>query len=145
MDEGARIPVDQPRGRGYLRHNGEQVWSKQNGEILRQIATETNGAYIPAGTKRVNMADVYHGYIAQVPQTEFATAQINSYQARFQWFLAPALLLIVIEVWWSTRKPGTQASVTEQSEPPEPAAQQTSKNAHRKPSHRQDPETVGAA
>jgi Ca-activated chloride channel family protein len=104
MDEGARIPVDQPRGRGYLRHNGQQVWSKQNGKILQQIATETDGAYIPAGTKRVNMADVYHGYIAQVPQTEFATAQINSYQARFQWFLVPALLLIVVDVLWSTRR-----------------------------------------
>ena len=41
------------------------------------------------------MADVYHNYIADVEQTEFETARINQYEARFQWFLAPALVLLL--------------------------------------------------
>jgi Ca-activated chloride channel family protein len=74
-----------------------------NGKILGDIATATNGAYVPAGTKRVNMADVYHGYVENVEQTEFETAKINSYIPRFQWFAVPALVLLLVEVVWSTR------------------------------------------
>ena len=102
MDTGARIPVAAEGGKNYLQHDGEQVWSKLHGDILREVAVETDGAYIPAGTKQVNMSDVYHNYIADVEQMEFETAQINQYEARFQWFLAPALLLLLCEVAIST-------------------------------------------
>ncbi len=103
MDQGARIPDTESQRGGFVQHQGQQVWSKMNGQILNEIATETNGAYIPAGTKRVNMADVYHGYVANVEQTEFETAKINAYIARFQWFAAPALALLLLEVFVSTR------------------------------------------
>lgn len=104
MDQGARIPDSDSRSGGFLEHEGQQVWSKLDGRILSEIATSTNGAYIPAGTKRVNMADVYHGYVANVEQTEFETAKINTYIPRFQWFALPALILLLLEVIWSTRK-----------------------------------------
>ncbi len=103
MDQGARIPDSESRSGSYIEHDGEQVWSKMNGEILKQIAAVTNGAYVPAGTKRVNMADVYHGYVENVEQTEFETAKINAYIPRFQWFAVPALILLLLEVFWSTR------------------------------------------
>ena len=104
MDQGARIPDEQSRQGGFVQHRGQQVWSKMNGQILKQIATETDGAYIPAGTKRVDMGDVYHGYVANVEQTEFETAKINAYIARFQWFAIPALALLLLEVFMSTRR-----------------------------------------
>jgi Ca-activated chloride channel family protein len=120
MDRGAKIPVEAGRSRKFLQHEGQPVWSKLNGEILRQVATETDGAYIPAGTKQVNMADVYHGYVANVQQQEFETATINSYQARFQWFLVPALLFLFVETVMMTRPEVTdnqpQASGTVQIE-----------------------------
>jgi Ca-activated chloride channel homolog len=104
LESGARIPIgNDDRDRGFVEHNGEQVWSKLNGEILTKIATVTDGAYIPAGTKQVNMADVYHGYIANVEQTEFETAKVNSLEARFQWFLLPAILLLLIETALQSR------------------------------------------
>ncbi|WP_417847579.1 vWA domain-containing protein [Thalassoglobus sp.] len=103
MDQGARVPdTDGGRG-GYVQYNGQQVWSKMNGQVLQQIAEKTDGAYIPAGTRRVNMADVYHNYIANVEQGEFETAKVNSYVARYQWFAVPALVLLLLEVMWSTR------------------------------------------
>ena len=104
MDQGARIPESDSRHGGFIQHEGQQVWSKMNGQILSQIATGTDGAYIPAGTKQVNMADVYHAYVANVEQTEFETAKINSYIARFQWFAVPALILLLFEVFFSTRR-----------------------------------------
>ena len=81
----------------YLEHMGQQVWSKMNGDVLKQVATTTGGAYIPAGTKQVDMAAVYHDYVASVEQTDFETAKINSYIPRFQWFAAIALVLIVVD------------------------------------------------
>lgn len=108
-DQGARIPeMDPRRGTptgGFVQHNGQQVWSKMNGTVLRQVAEASDGAYIPAGTRRVNMADVYHRFIANVPQTEFETARINAYVARYQWFAAPALFLLLLEIGLSTRGP----------------------------------------
>ena len=103
--EGARIPNDgggQGRRREqFVQHNGQQVWSKLNGDILKRIATESDAAYIPAGTKRVNMAEVYHRYIANVKKSEFETAKINAFIPRFQWFAFPAFVCLWLHVWLS--------------------------------------------
>ena len=104
LETGARVPVESSRGSDFLTHSGKPVWSKLDGATLEKIAAESGGAYIPAGTKQVNMADVYHRYIASVDQTEFETAKVDSYEARFQWFLTPALLLLLMEVLWVRRK-----------------------------------------
>ncbi len=108
MDTGALVPAAADNARGtstnYAKFNGQPVRSKLNGKILSQIATQTNGAYIPAGTQTVNMSDVYHGYVANVPQTEFETASIEAYTARYQWFAASALVLLMLEVLLSTRR-----------------------------------------
>ena len=109
MDQGARIPDDQSR-RSFVQYEGQQVWSKMNGQILNQIALETGAAYIPAGTKRVNMSDVYHGYVANVEKQEFETAKINAYIARYQWFAAAALFFLILEVFIATRPVRTEQS-----------------------------------
>ncbi len=108
IGQGARIPVSSNGGDKFLTHDGKQVWSKQNGDILRQVAETTKGAYIPAGVKQVNMSDVYHKYIESVEQTQFETARVNQYEARYQWFLAPALLFLLLETviaTWPARRP----------------------------------------
>ncbi len=102
--QGARIPDDNVRSKQYVEHEGQQVWSKLNGSVLSAIATETKAAYIPAGTKRVNMADVYHNYIATVEKSEFETAKISAYVPRFQWFAFPAFVCLILNVWMSARK-----------------------------------------
>ena len=105
--QGSRIPVGGESRSQYLTHDGQTVWSKQNGDVLREIAKVTDGAYIPAGTKQVNMSDVYHSYIGKVEQTKFETARVNQYEARYQWFLLPALILVLLEVavtTWPIRK-----------------------------------------
>ena len=101
MGKGARIPVRlASHGRSYLQHNGQEVWSRMNGDILKQVALGGEGAYIPAGTKQVDMGDIYHTYISSVEQTEFETARINSYIPRYPWFVGLALLLLAIDTLW---------------------------------------------
>ena len=104
INQGALIPETEDRRGGFVQYEGQQVWSKMNGQILSQIATDTDGAYIPAGTRNVNMSEIYHGYVANVGQAEFDRAKINAYIARYQWFAAPALALLLLEVWSSTRR-----------------------------------------
>ena len=65
--------------------------------MLKQIALKTDGAYIPAGTKQVDMASVYRQYVAQVNEQDFETARINSYVPRYQWFVGTALLLLLAD------------------------------------------------
>jgi Ca-activated chloride channel family protein len=98
--QGARVPVRTARHQqSYLEHDGQQVWSKLDGRVLKEIATTTDGAYVPAGTKQVDMSRVYRDYVAQVEQQDFETARINGYVPRFQWFLGAALLLTLLEAW----------------------------------------------
>ncbi|MBN1555562.1 MAG: VWA domain-containing protein [Phycisphaerae bacterium] len=96
--EGARIPV---RNVGdatlYLKYQGKEVWSKMMPDQLQAVALAGGGAFIPAGTKQVNMADVYHGHIAEIPQREFHHARVNQYLPRYQWFAGAALLFLLLE------------------------------------------------
>src|SRR3954462_2586108 len=49
MEKGARIPLRAEGTVGtqqFLTHDGEQVLTKQHGDILRQVASQTEGAYI---------------------------------------------------------------------------------------------------
>ena len=43
IGQGARIPLSPDNHNGFLTHDGQQVWSKQNGDILRQVASATKG------------------------------------------------------------------------------------------------------
>ena len=112
IDRGARIPETDARQGGFVEYAGEQVWSKMNGKILEQIASEAGAAYIPAGTKRVDMGDVYHRLLANVDPQDFETARINAFVPRFQWFALPALMLLVLEVWVSTWSPFRRGETT---------------------------------
>lgn len=129
LEKGSRIPVKTQNHAGYLEHDGQLVWTKLNGDVLKQVATETDGAYVPAGTKQVNMADVYHNYIAGVEQTEFETAKINQYEARYQWFLVPALVLLLVEIvltTWPARGAVSRAAAFAHQKAPAPHPHKTS-------------------
>jgi Ca-activated chloride channel family protein len=73
------------------------------------------------------MASVYRNYVAGVEQTEFETAKINAYVARYQWFAAPALALLMLEVFLSTRaarsvKQPPPATAIDQAQPAKPSS-----------------------
>ena len=104
MKKGARIPISEGIRKQYIEHNGEPVWSKLDGSVLKQIAEVTGGSYIPAGTKQVNMADFYYGYLADLPDAVVETRTVDNYEARFQWFLAPAVFLMIMDLFLAGRR-----------------------------------------
>lgn len=99
-DAGAKIPQSgrSERGTAFLKHQGQTVLSKRNDSVLEQIALSTDGAYIPAGTKQVDMAQVYVRFIANIKQQEFESARVNSSIPRYHWFLGLALVVLLFEM-----------------------------------------------
>ena len=111
-DAGARIPApNRQRGPGetYLQYEGETVMSRQNSDVLEQIALNTDGAYIPAGTKHVDMATVYHRFVANIEERDFDTARINAFVPRYPWFLGFSLLVLVVDALLASRESSTLA------------------------------------
>lgn len=97
VQQGGRVPVSEDGVEGFLKYEGEQVWSKLDGKVLSDVAIATGGEYIPAGTKLVNMSDFYYGFLASVQQVEFEKATFSRLEARYQWFLVPAILVMLLE------------------------------------------------
>lgn len=103
---GARVPGREDnygrRRETFLQYEGETVWSKLDGATLKSVALATSGAYIPAETKYVDMAQIYRRYIAPIEKTEFERAEVDAYEARFQWFALPAFVCLALEWIWTT-------------------------------------------
>ncbi len=111
--QGSRVPVNGNSSSGqYLEYKGKQVWSKLNNSILEQVALAADGAYIPAETKLVDMADVYHQYVSNVQQQDFETARINTYIPRYQIFVGLALALVLLETFWPQRQARTSKTTS---------------------------------
>jgi Ca-activated chloride channel family protein len=92
---GARIPLG--GGRGHVTHEGQEVWSRQDPALLREVALRGGGAYVPAGTGNVDMGRVYEEHIAPATRREFGATRLRLHEVRYQWFAAAALALLVAE------------------------------------------------
>jgi Ca-activated chloride channel family protein len=96
--EGARIPMVDPSGnRTYLKHQGQEVWSKMDERLLQEIALKTQGAYVPAKTTAYDLGEVYEGHLAKLARGELASEKRKRYRDRFQVFVAAALALFLLE------------------------------------------------
>lgn len=109
-EDGARIPVEQAGQRVYLVHEGQQVWTRMDDDLLRSIALAADGAYVPAGTRPVDLGRVYEERIAPATKRDFGTARIRQYHVQFQWFAGLALALLLIEMLVADRR--TRAAAT---------------------------------
>jgi Ca-activated chloride channel family protein len=97
--EGARIPVERQSGRNreraWLVHEGKEVWSKMDPELLTETALAGGGAFIPAGTKLVDMGEVYEAAVARIGRRDFETTATKRTIPYFQWCAVLALALLV--------------------------------------------------
>jgi Ca-activated chloride channel family protein len=95
--EGARIPV--ARGADgavrYLVHDSQEVWSRMDERVLREAALAGGGAYVPAGTERVDMARAYAQTVGQLERQEFDSAVVTRRTPRFQWFAGIAFACLL--------------------------------------------------
>ena len=97
-DRGARIPQKGDK-KSYVEYQGEQVWSKLDGSLLEQIAINTSGIYVPAGTRAYDLGELYTNHLQGRHGRDSATQQKIRRSERFQIFLAIALASLLIDLW----------------------------------------------
>jgi Ca-activated chloride channel family protein len=97
--EGSRVPLRDESGQlQYLKHQDQEVWSKMDEDLLRQIALSTGGAYIPAGTRTYDLGKIYEDHLAGLTRGELGVERRKRYRDRFQVFLGLAVILLMFEM-----------------------------------------------
>ena len=77
---------------------GNAVLSKLEPATLQELASATGGTYRDAATW-VDIAELVGATVAQGKQGEYVEQRHVRLEDRFQWFLAPALLLFLLSYW----------------------------------------------
>lgn len=100
-EAGSEIRITDPRtgARTLVRDaDGNPVRSRPDGDLLREMALVTGGAYVPAGTGAIDLESIYERHIANLTRGRLTG---GGYQIRndiFQWALLCALLCLLAAV-----------------------------------------------
>ena len=109
---GSRIPTTRYGQPAFIEHEGEEVWSIMNPEELTQVANAGDGAFVPAGIANLDLASIYAQRIASNAGKSFDSVKLEQFIPRFQWFVLPALLLLLGDSWLSLRAKNQSARRT---------------------------------
>ncbi len=103
--QGAPIPIftDGKQTGFHTDIAGHTVISKLNEEMCKQVALAGNGIYIRATDANSGLGTVME-QVRKMQQKTYASKSFKDFEDRFQFFLAIALLLLVIEFFISNRK-----------------------------------------
>jgi Ca-activated chloride channel family protein len=82
---------------------GNVVISKLNKDVLEELADSTNGVYIDTPTTEATISTI-SDFLAQLDKTAFETQTYSNYKDQFQWFIAIAYVILVIEFLIPERK-----------------------------------------
>lgn len=89
--------------KGYRKNKqGETVVTKLNSDILKQIAAKGNGVYVQATQSDLGIKAIL-SKVDELEKAKIDTKMYTDYEDQFQWFLALALLFLVIEFLISER------------------------------------------
>jgi Ca-activated chloride channel family protein len=98
--EGASIPVRGRDGREEpLTYRGERVRVRLEEDVLREVARRTSGQYVGVGTGFLPLDRWFDSALAGKQTRALSTAGSRErLQHRFQWFLAPTLAMLLLEM-----------------------------------------------
>jgi len=95
--DGARIPVYENGLRRFIVHDGQEVWSKMDPSLLKQVADAGDGYFVEAGTGQADMAQLATLLSTGLERETRERADVSTRQPLFQIFVALALALLVAE------------------------------------------------
>ncbi|CEN39483.1 vWA domain-containing protein [Capnocytophaga cynodegmi] len=102
--KGAPIPIKEGNTQTYKRdRNGEVVITHLNRELLEQIAQNASGKYINGDNTKEAVEEIVK-ILDGTEKSEFETQKFVDYKDQFQWFLAGALLLLILDFFIFERK-----------------------------------------
>ena len=104
--EGERIPVVNEKGeRAFLRHGGQEVWSRLDADTLRKMVEATpGGKYLNVATGSFDLGAIYRDLLADEEKRTLESLKINRYEEKYQIFLGAAILLLLVEMMLSERR-----------------------------------------
>ena len=94
---GANVPAAD--GKGVLQYHGKDVRSRMTEKTLSGIAAASGGVYIPlatSSTASTTLGAIYRQHLSRVAAKEMEERLENRLVERYQLFLFPALLLILV-------------------------------------------------
>lgn len=98
--DGAEIVITDPKTKAKtpLLHDGVPVRVKLDGALLEQIATTTEGVYVPAGTSALDLESIVHEHVQPIVR-EAADASVRVIPAeRYPWLVLVAILALIAAV-----------------------------------------------
>lgn len=100
--QGSLIP--KKNGSGFIEDKqGNPVTTRMNPEMLNQIATAGNGKYFTASSSNVHLGDLY-SELRKLEKAEIETQIYSEYDDQYAYFIALAILLLIIEIIIMERK-----------------------------------------
>jgi Ca-activated chloride channel family protein len=102
---GTPIPVFQNGQQAGFKKDkeGNTVLTKLDETTLKQIASTGKGKYF-RGSNYEDELDLIYRDLAKLDKTEFGVKKVTNYEDRFYYFLAPAILLLILEFFISEKK-----------------------------------------
>lgn len=103
---GVPIPVYNASGNktGYKQDNqGNTVLTRLDETVLQEITTKGNGRYYRGSNTEDELDQIYND-LAKLEQTEYGATRITEYEDRYYYFLIPAVLLLLLEIFISGKK-----------------------------------------
>jgi Ca-activated chloride channel family protein len=104
--DGVPIPVydNNGNGVGFKQDNdGQTVLTKLNENILKDIASKGNGKYY-RGNNYEDYLDKIYNDLSKLEQAEFGVKKVTDYEDRFYYFLIPAILLLILEIFITDKR-----------------------------------------
>jgi Ca-activated chloride channel family protein len=128
-------PVPLPEG-GYLESDRVRVTTRLNQEPLREIARQTDAAYLAAGRDPPALADFFRARIEPRPGRDLREDLLPLPKDRGEWFLGPALACLMIAFLMEDRGRRRPRPRGDDDDGPTPAAGAAARRAERRPAGR---------
>lgn len=106
LPEGAPIPEYNQYGHqiGYRKdRQGNTIVTRLDEVMLQRIAAAGNGLYVRANNSNVGLEKIYAD-INTMDKSEIEAKVFTDYEDQFQWFVAAAMVLLLIEILLSSGK-----------------------------------------
>ena len=103
--QGELIPIKGGGGQGFVKDStGNFVTSRLDAKTLTQIAEKSNGLYVPLGPAGEGLETIYQKKLSLIPKEELAERRHKVPVERFEWPLALAAILLMVELLIGERK-----------------------------------------
>lgn len=104
--DGVPIPIynNQREAIGFKKDNsGSTVLTRLNDGILKEIASKGNGTFYQGNNYEDHLDQIFKE-LSLFEKSEFGTKKVTDYEDRFYYFLAPGILLLILEFFISESK-----------------------------------------